>query len=145
MRCDSQVIGALMHYFGAPASPDKLKDYQEHHAATYHFPDAFAGSNVRLREVMSNLILRSPQVWQTTIGLPFQQIEGTTVEWGKSRCLERDRTGHEQGVAVLTFPPARFGRRDSLRCSSSAACAGTSRCVLNHLRFLASHTANAPM
>lgn len=75
------VIGALMHYFGAPASPDKLKDYQEHHAATYHFPDAFAGSNVRLREVMSNLILRSPQVWQTTIGLPFQQIEGTTVEW----------------------------------------------------------------
>ena len=36
------VIGALMHFFGAPASPEKLADYTEHHAATYHFPDAFA-------------------------------------------------------------------------------------------------------
>lgn len=75
------VIGALMHFFGAPASPEKLADYSEHHAATYHFPDAFTGSNVRLRDVMSNLILRSPQVWQTSLGLPFQQLEGTTVEW----------------------------------------------------------------
>lgn len=75
------VIGALMHFFGAPASPEKLADYTEHHAATYHFPDAFTGSNVRLRDVMSNLILRSPQVWQTTLGLPFQQLEGTV------RCL----------------------------------------------------------
>ena len=70
------IIGALMHFFGAPASPEKLADYSEHHAATYHFPDAFTGSNVRLRDVMSNLILRSPQVWQTSLGLPFQQLEG---------------------------------------------------------------------
>ena len=39
------VLNALSFYFGQPTSPEKLKDYNEHHAATYHFPDAYAGSN----------------------------------------------------------------------------------------------------
>ena len=29
------VLNALAFYFGQPASPEKLKDYNEHHAATY--------------------------------------------------------------------------------------------------------------
>ena len=48
---------------------------------TYHFPDAYAGQNTKIRDTLNNLILKSPQNWQTTIGLPFFQIEGTVVEW----------------------------------------------------------------
>jgi hypothetical protein len=29
------------YFFGAPVSPEKLKDYSEHHALTYHFPGAW--------------------------------------------------------------------------------------------------------
>ena len=34
------VLQNLMYFFGAPVSPEKLKDYSEHHAMTYHFPGA---------------------------------------------------------------------------------------------------------
>lgn len=34
------VLTNLQYFFGAPVSPEKLKDYSEHHAATYHFPGA---------------------------------------------------------------------------------------------------------
>jgi len=29
------ILNALAFYFGSPASPEKLRDYSEHHAATY--------------------------------------------------------------------------------------------------------------
>ena len=48
---------------------------------TYHFPDAYAGQNTKIRDTLNNLILKSPQNWQTSVGLPFFQIEGTVVEW----------------------------------------------------------------
>lgn len=32
------VLQNLQYFFGAPVSPEKLKDYSEHHAMTYHFP-----------------------------------------------------------------------------------------------------------
>ena len=34
------VLQNLQYFFGAPVSPEKLKDYSEHHAMTYHFPGA---------------------------------------------------------------------------------------------------------
>ena len=34
------VLQNLMYFFGSPVSPEKLKDYSEHHAMTYHFPGA---------------------------------------------------------------------------------------------------------
>ena len=40
------VLQNLQYFFGAPVAPEKLKDYSEHHAMTYHFPDAYAGQNV---------------------------------------------------------------------------------------------------
>ena len=40
------VLSTLAFFFGDPAVPEKLKDYSEHHAMTYHFPDAFYGQNV---------------------------------------------------------------------------------------------------
>ena len=33
------VLQNLTYFFGQPVSPEKLKDYSEHHAMTYHFPD----------------------------------------------------------------------------------------------------------
>ena len=45
------------------------------------FPDAYAGQNTKIRDTLNNLILKSPQNWQTSVGLPFFQIEGTVVEW----------------------------------------------------------------
>ena len=81
----NDVVDNLMYYFGPPVSPEKLKDYSEHHAQTYHFPDAFVGSNVKIRDTLNNLIVKSPQSWQTTVGLPFFQIEGVVVEWDEIR------------------------------------------------------------
>ena len=31
---------------------------------TYHFPDAYAGSNTKIRDTLNNLILKSPQNWR---------------------------------------------------------------------------------
>ena len=45
------VLSTLSFFFGDPAVPEKLRDYSEHHAMTYHFPDAFYGQNTKLREV----------------------------------------------------------------------------------------------
>ena len=33
------VLSTLAFFFGDPAEPEKLRDYHEHHAQTYHFPD----------------------------------------------------------------------------------------------------------
>ena len=38
--------------------------------------DAYYGQNNKIRETLNNLILKSPQEWQTTVGLPFVRIEG---------------------------------------------------------------------
>lgn len=74
------VLSNLTFFFGAPASPEKLKDYNEHHAATLAFPDAFSGPNSKLRDTLKNLLLYSVQQWQTSVALPYFQIEGTVVE-----------------------------------------------------------------
>ena len=55
---------------------------------TYHFPDAFYGQNNKIRETLNNLILKSPQDWQTAVALPFVRIQGTTVEWDELRCKQ---------------------------------------------------------
>ena len=61
------VLQNLQYFFGAPVSPEKLKDYSEHHAMTYHFPDAYSGQNTKIRDTLNNLILKSPQNWQTSV------------------------------------------------------------------------------
>lgn len=50
------VLNALSFYFGEPVSPEKLRDYGEHQAATYHFPDAYAGSNTRKLSTVEQLM-----------------------------------------------------------------------------------------
>ena len=38
------VLENLSFFFGEPAVPEKLRDYNEHHAMTFHFPDAYGGA-----------------------------------------------------------------------------------------------------
>jgi len=52
---------------------------------TIHSPSLVSYLHRRIRETLNNLILKSPQEWQTSIGLPFVRIEGTTVEWDELR------------------------------------------------------------
>ena len=81
------VLQNLQYFFGAPVSPEKLKDYSEHHAVTHHFPglqfdtqtiamyrcarlqcdsphrpcacaDAYVGQNTKIRDTLNNLILK---------------------------------------------------------------------------------------
>jgi len=40
-RSKDDVLNALSFYFGQPVSPEKLKDYNEHHAATCELHPAF--------------------------------------------------------------------------------------------------------
>ena len=54
------------------------------------------GQNTKIRETLNNLILKSPDEWQTSVALPFVKIEGTTVEWD----VRRARTVHCLGVSV---------------------------------------------
>jgi len=114
------VLTTLSYFFGPPVSPEKLKDYSEHHAQTYHFPglpppeaplpaarchallltrrprraDAYVGLNTKLRDTTNNLVLKGPQNWQTTVCLPFVQITGTVVRLARRPRHRRFRGRH---------------------------------------------------
>lgn len=80
-RSSQDVLNALRFFFGEPNDPDKLKNYSERHAATYQFPDAFTGSNIKIRDTLNSLILHEPQQWQTQVALPFLEVDGVEVAW----------------------------------------------------------------
>ena len=48
------VLTTLAYFFGSPVSPEKLKDYSEHHAQTYHFP------GTRARPLSERLLSDTP-------------------------------------------------------------------------------------
>ena len=77
----ADILQTLQYYFGDPAYPQKIQDYTEHHAATYHFPDAYVGQNVKLRETLSNLITENQQNWMTTVILPWKRQDNPNVVW----------------------------------------------------------------
>jgi hypothetical protein len=96
----NDVLSSLSFFFGDPASPEKLRDYSEHQAQTYHFPDAFTGSNNRIRDTLNNLVLKSPQDWQTSVGLPL---------YAKYRIkLKKSLYTQNHQIAVLRFSFALF-------------------------------------
>lgn len=43
------VLSSIAFFFGDPASPEKLRDYSEHQAATYHFPGKNTHARTRAR------------------------------------------------------------------------------------------------
>ena len=118
----NDVVQNLMYYFGAPVSPEKLKDYSEHHAQTYHFPDAFVGSNVKIRDTLNNLIVKvcpCPSTCMCTTRVsPVPPLRF---------CLAVATELADVGRSAL-FPDRGRRRRvgrDPVRCSPDAARAGT--------------------
>ena len=78
-------LGHYAFYFGDPTNPEKIKDYSEHHAATLHFPDAYSGSNMKLRDTLTNLITSNVQSWCTMTALPWMRVQGLEVEWDENK------------------------------------------------------------
>ncbi len=88
---------------------------------TYHFPDAYAGTNTKIRDTLNNLILKSPQNWQTSVGLPFFQIQGTVVEWVRAARVCCANPSAPLCARTHAHPfAASFAGRGSLRCPSHA-------------------------
>ena len=78
----ADVLSNLAFFFGDPVVPERLRDYSEHHAMTFHFPDAYYGQNTKIRETLNNLILKSPQEWHTQVALPFVKVHAAdTTPW----------------------------------------------------------------
>lgn len=80
-----RTLQSLHHFFGDPSHPEKIKNYTEDHAATFHFPDAYAGSNQKLRDTLTNLITSHVQSWCTTVALPWLRVQGLEVEWDETK------------------------------------------------------------
>ena len=75
------VLQNLQYFFGDPSVPEKLRDYKEHHAHSFHFPDAFNGRNERLRDTLVSLLMHAPDQWMTQAILPWRQMEGVDYTW----------------------------------------------------------------
>ena len=137
------VLQNLMYFFGAPVSPEKLKDYSEHHAMTCarcrtwpalasrtrlgprdpplvltearfpllciaclcadHFPDAYAGQNTKIRDTLNNLILKSPQSWQTSVRQPVLDTTCLSSTRNALRCIDDTRADFAPWQAGLPF------------------------------------------
>jgi hypothetical protein len=61
------ILGALSFYFGDPVAPEKLKDYNEHHAATLHFPGARAAAADLDLAPPANARKSSPFAWRRAL------------------------------------------------------------------------------
>tara|TARA_X000001036_G_scaffold274029_1_gene254565 strand:- start:3166 stop:3426 length:261 start_codon:yes stop_codon:yes gene_type:complete len=57
------VLSTLGFFFGDPAVPEKLKDYSEHHAMTFHFP------GTRSQSAAPIIVLRGEAVVSSAIAI----------------------------------------------------------------------------
>ena len=70
---------AFNYSFGPPAQPHLLDHYTEHHAATLHFPDAYKGTSVRIRDTITNLITENVQNFLTTVIAPWRRQDNPNI------------------------------------------------------------------
>ena len=80
------VLGASrddLSFSGRVCRPEREQLWRSNHtpAATALLTPSPFRTQTKIRDTLNNLILKSPQNWQTAIGLPFFQIQGTVVEW----------------------------------------------------------------
>ena len=80
------VLGASrddLSFSGRVCRPEREQLWRSNHtpAATALLTPSPFRTQTKIRDTLNNLILKSPQNWQTSVGLPFFQIEGTVVEW----------------------------------------------------------------
>lgn len=102
------MLNAFNYYFGPPAHPQLLDHYTEHHAATLHFPDAYKGTSVRIRDTITNLITENVQNFLTTVIAPWRRQDNPNISWDEHvfdvRMLQ---------VGSQTIGPGRTTRRRS--------------------------------
>ena len=112
----TDVVKHIEFFFGKPNNPAAMEKYLAQNTNTPDFPDAYDGENTKIAGTINNLILSSPQQWQTGSVLPFRQIEGTQVEWDvvqfNVRLMERVPT---QGTARMQTSHRRKFRERVLR------------------------------
>ena len=78
------VFGAPRHDVPLPRRlrrPEREQQLSNHAFSTALLTPSPCHTQTKIRDTLNNLILKSPQNWQTSVGLPFFQIEGTVVEW----------------------------------------------------------------
>ena len=90
----------------------------------------FSADN-RIRDTLNNLILKSPQEWQTSAALPFTKIEGVVVEWDEMhfdvRLLQRVPCAFLPLARIARLRPSRFRLTVPQSCSQTRACRGCVR------------------
>lgn len=108
----NDIIGSLAYYFGAPAQPERVKDYSDSNAAVYNFPDAFIGKSTKIQETLSSLI-NEPQKWPTTVALPLRRVNGTEVEWNEVTFnqMPLDRTPYQATSRLMTMSKRKYRDR----------------------------------
>ena len=75
------ILVRLQGLLGPPAQPGKLDDYSDYHASHYQLPEAYIGTNPLIRETLNNLITNAPYNWQTSILLPWHQMDSMEIKW----------------------------------------------------------------
>ena len=122
-RSKDDILSALSFYFGQPVSPEKLKDYNEHHAATYHFPDAYLGQNTQLRDVRATPPSQTPNSFrlvgshtaQSTLLPPLAVCRPSTTSL---RSRRRPGTPPSASRSAASRAPSSNGTRSASMCDS---------------------------
>lgn len=90
-----------------------------------------SGNRVRskIRETLNSLILKTPDSWQTSVGLPFVQITGTVVEWDVRGAAAPALSPPVPTRRRPPLAPAAHGRPSAVRrrCGSTSGCCSACR------------------
>lgn len=103
-QSQKDMIDALRFFFGEPPHPEKLRNVgEDQHQLTFYLPDAYDGRSEKLRDTISNLVLR-PQTWHTQVMLPFKEAQGFQVEWNSVHFDQRilQRVPYEGASRMVT-------------------------------------------
>ena len=83
--------------------------------------DAFYGQNNKIRETLNNLILKSPQEWQTNVGLPFGALRCRRV-FRPRRSASHASPSHWRAQSRLMARPS-----NGTNCTSTCGCCSVCR------------------
>ena len=103
-QSQKDMVDALRFFFGEPPHPEKLRNIgEDQHQLTFYLPDAYDGRSEKLRDTISNLVLR-PQTWHTQVMLPFKEAQGFQVEWNSVHFDQRilQRVPYEGASRMVT-------------------------------------------
>ena len=124
------VLSTLSFFFGDPAVPEKLRDYSEHHAMTYHFPDR---STVKYRSWRDaeQPHPQEPADCPAGVGLPFARIQGSNVAWDELGSTCACSSGSARLSAEADFAGVTTATASSGAASGRSSCAAATASALS--------------